>query len=278
MTSLLLRRLFGLVPVVVGVATLTFAMIHLVPGDPVTAMLGENAQAVDISAMRQELGLDQPLWQQYLAFFGGLASGDLGESFSMHEPVARIIAQHYPATAELDKDNKAGARPRSLTGSRVGRKLARMVDTQGPSIQISSPKSSSQPAPVDPSVAALQRAIANGDEYLFVARVMARRYSTDIEELRKLRLKSAGGSVFKRARSRYWQIKYLVDGKWRYESTGLDDRNEAERQHAFKVYKASEGHLPGTATFRQVIEHFLLNARSRDLRSVRRLGAQLRNC
>jgi peptide/nickel transport system permease protein len=101
MTSLLLRRLFGLVPVVVGVATLTFAMIHLVPGDPVVAMLGENAQAVDISAMRQELGLDQPLWQQYLAFFGGLASGDLGESFSMHEPVARIIAQHYPATAEL---------------------------------------------------------------------------------------------------------------------------------------------------------------------------------
>jgi peptide/nickel transport system permease protein len=87
--------------VVVGVATLTFAMIHLVPGDPVVAMLGENAQAGDVSSMRHELGLDQPLWRQYLAFLAGLASGDLGESFSMHEPVTRIIAQRYPATAEL---------------------------------------------------------------------------------------------------------------------------------------------------------------------------------
>jgi peptide/nickel transport system permease protein len=101
MTSLLLRRLFGLAPVVLGVATLTFAMIHLVPGDPVVAMLGENAQAVDVSSMRHELGLDQPLWRQYLAFFAGLASGDLGESFSMHEPVVRIIAERYPATIEL---------------------------------------------------------------------------------------------------------------------------------------------------------------------------------
>jgi peptide/nickel transport system permease protein len=101
MTSLLLRRLFGLVPVVVGVATLTFAMIHLVPGDPVVAMLGENAQAVDVTSMRHELGLDQPLWRQYLAFFAGLASGDLGESISMHEPVVRIISERYPATIEL---------------------------------------------------------------------------------------------------------------------------------------------------------------------------------
>jgi peptide/nickel transport system permease protein len=101
MTSLLLRRLFGLAPVVLGVATLTFAMIHLVPGDPVVAMLGENAQAVDVSSMRHELGLDQPLWRQYVAFFAGLASGDLGESFSMHEPVVRIIAERYPATIEL---------------------------------------------------------------------------------------------------------------------------------------------------------------------------------
>jgi peptide/nickel transport system permease protein len=97
----LLRRIFALVPVAIGVATLTFALIHLVPGDPVVAMLGENAQPADIAEMRLELGLDRPLLRQYAAFLGGLARGDLGESLSMHEPVARIIANRYPATVEL---------------------------------------------------------------------------------------------------------------------------------------------------------------------------------
>ncbi|HXZ88305.1 MAG TPA: ABC transporter permease [Candidatus Binataceae bacterium] len=101
MTSLLLRRLAALIPVALGVATLTFAMIHLVPGDPVVAMLGENAQPADIAGMRHELGLDRPLWRQYLTFLARLASGDLGESISMHEPVARVITQRYPATLEL---------------------------------------------------------------------------------------------------------------------------------------------------------------------------------
>jgi peptide/nickel transport system permease protein len=97
----LLRRIFALVPVAIGVATLTFALIHLVPGDPAVAMLGENAQPADLAEMRLELGLDRPLLRQYAAFLGGLARGDLGESLSMHEPVARIIANRYPATVEL---------------------------------------------------------------------------------------------------------------------------------------------------------------------------------
>jgi len=101
MTKLLLRRLAALIPVALGVATLTFAMIHLVPGDPVVAMLGENAQAADIAGMRHELGLDRPLLQQYFAFLAGLADGNLGESISLHEPVTRIILEHYPATLEL---------------------------------------------------------------------------------------------------------------------------------------------------------------------------------
>jgi len=99
--SRLFRRILALIPVAIGVATLTFALIHLVPGDPVAAMLGENAQPADIAGMRRELGLDRPLAQQYLAFLSGLARGDLGESISMHEPVARIIAERYPATVEL---------------------------------------------------------------------------------------------------------------------------------------------------------------------------------
>jgi peptide/nickel transport system permease protein len=95
------RRLLALIPVALGVATLTFALIHLVPGDPVEAMLGETAAPADIEGMRRELGLDRPLWEQYVAFLGGIARGDLGRSISTQEPVARLIAERFPATLEL---------------------------------------------------------------------------------------------------------------------------------------------------------------------------------
>jgi peptide/nickel transport system permease protein len=95
------RRLLALIPVALGVATITFALIHLVPGDPVVAMLGDMAAPADIQGMRHELGLDRPLWTQYAAFLGGLATGNLGESISMHQPVAHLIAERYPATLEL---------------------------------------------------------------------------------------------------------------------------------------------------------------------------------
>jgi peptide/nickel transport system permease protein len=100
-TRYFLRRILALAPVALGVATITFALIHLVPGDPVVAMLGDNAQPADITAMRHELGLDRPLWRQYLAYLGGLARGDLGESLSIRQPVGGLIAERYPATLEL---------------------------------------------------------------------------------------------------------------------------------------------------------------------------------
>jgi len=96
-----LRRILALIPVALGVATLTFAIIHLVPGDPVTAMLGETAAPTDIVGMRRQLGLDRPLLEQYVAYLGGLAVGDLGESISYHKPVVRLIAERFPATIEL---------------------------------------------------------------------------------------------------------------------------------------------------------------------------------
>jgi peptide/nickel transport system permease protein len=96
-----LRRLLALVPVALGVATLTFAIIHLVPGDPVIAMLGETAAPADIVGMRRQLGLDRPLLAQYASYLGGLAVGDLGESISYRKPVARLIAERFPATIEL---------------------------------------------------------------------------------------------------------------------------------------------------------------------------------
>jgi peptide/nickel transport system permease protein len=97
----LVRRLIALVPVALGVATLTFALIHLVPGDPVVAMLGDSAGPADIAGMRHELGLDQSITAQYLTFLWGLAHGDLGASISMKEPVALLVAARFPATLEL---------------------------------------------------------------------------------------------------------------------------------------------------------------------------------
>jgi peptide/nickel transport system permease protein len=96
-----MRRLLALVPVAIGVATLTFAILHLVPGDPVIAMLGETAAPADIVGMRRQLGLDRPLLAQYATYLGGLAVGDLGESISYRKPVARLIAERFPATIEL---------------------------------------------------------------------------------------------------------------------------------------------------------------------------------
>lgn len=101
MITLVWRRLLALLPVALGVATLTFALIHLVPGDPVIAMLGENAAPADIAGLRHQLHLDRPLGEQYLDYLDGLVHGDLGQSISMHEPVSRLIAQRFPATMEL---------------------------------------------------------------------------------------------------------------------------------------------------------------------------------
>ena len=83
--------MLALIPVALGVATITFALIHLVPGDPVIAMLGDMAAPSDVEGMRHELGLDRPLLARYAAFLGGLATGDLGESISMHLPVAQLV-------------------------------------------------------------------------------------------------------------------------------------------------------------------------------------------
>jgi peptide/nickel transport system permease protein len=100
-TGYLVRRLGALIPVALGVATLTFALIHLVPGDPVTAMLGDTAEPADVAGLRHQLGLDRPLAAQYADFLWDLAHGNLGESISMKEPVARLVVARFPATLEL---------------------------------------------------------------------------------------------------------------------------------------------------------------------------------
>jgi ABC-type dipeptide/oligopeptide/nickel transport system permease component len=83
------------------VATLVFSLIHLVPGDPVQAMLGESASPQDIVELRSRLGLDRPLYVQYGSFLKGLATGNLGTSLRTNQPVAGAIAERLPATFEL---------------------------------------------------------------------------------------------------------------------------------------------------------------------------------
>ena len=101
MARFLLRRIVLTVPVLLGVATLVFSLIHLVPGDPVQAMLGESASPQDIMELRARLGLDRPLHVQYGAFLRGLAAGNLGTSLRTNQPVAKAIAERLPATFEL---------------------------------------------------------------------------------------------------------------------------------------------------------------------------------
>src|SRR3989338_987335 len=101
MLHFLLRRLLLTIPVLLGVATLVFSLIHLVPGDPVQTMLGESAAPQEIVRVRTQLGLDRPLYIQYWAFLRGVGKGDLGVSLRTNEPVAQAIADRMPATIEL---------------------------------------------------------------------------------------------------------------------------------------------------------------------------------
>src|SRR5207247_1332239 len=101
MIHFLSRRLLLTIPVLIGVATLVFSLIHLVPGDPVQAMLGETASPQEVADLRARLGLDKPLFAQYVSFVRGVATGNLGTSLRTNEPVASIIRERLPATFQL---------------------------------------------------------------------------------------------------------------------------------------------------------------------------------
>lgn len=97
----MLWRLLQAIPTLLGVVTLVFFLLHLVPGDPVDALLGETALAADREAMRQALHLDEPLQQQYVHYIQGLLSGNWGTSIVDHRDVWTKMMERVPATAEL---------------------------------------------------------------------------------------------------------------------------------------------------------------------------------
>ncbi|MEK8088217.1 nickel ABC transporter permease [Thermithiobacillus plumbiphilus] len=101
MLKFLLSRLASAGIVILGVVSLVFLLIHLIPGDPVDAMLGESAASTDRAALRQALGLDQPLYVQYFQYLDGLMQLDLGRSLSQDASVTSLLLQRLPATIEL---------------------------------------------------------------------------------------------------------------------------------------------------------------------------------
>lgn len=101
MLHYILGRLLLAVFVVLGVCSIVFFLIHLVPGDPVEVMLGELASSADREALRQSLGLDQPLLSQWLVYLANLVQLDFGTSFHSGRPVLEMIAERLPVTLLL---------------------------------------------------------------------------------------------------------------------------------------------------------------------------------
>lgn len=101
MRTFILKRLLLVVPILLGVVTLTFFLMYIVPGDPVRAIAGERYDEETLAHMRRELGLDRPLIVQYADFLAHLARFDLGRSFVTKRPVAEAIRERFPRTLAL---------------------------------------------------------------------------------------------------------------------------------------------------------------------------------
>lgn len=101
MTLFIVRRLLALIPVLLGVSTVVFFILHLTPGDPAQMMLGDFATREAVEQLREEMGLNEPLYVQYGLFIASVAQGDLGRSITQRQPVITLIVQRLQATAEL---------------------------------------------------------------------------------------------------------------------------------------------------------------------------------
>ncbi|MEM5435863.1 ABC transporter permease [Paraburkholderia diazotrophica] len=101
MATYIAKRLFGMIVVMFIVLTTVFIIVRLAPGDPAALMLGPDATMADIAALRQTIGLDQPIAVQYVSFLGHMAEGDLGRSIFFNAPVREIIAARAEPTALL---------------------------------------------------------------------------------------------------------------------------------------------------------------------------------
>lgn len=101
MLKLIARRLFLLIPVLLGISVLTFVLSHVVPGDPARLIAGPHAGEAQVQATRHAFGLDRPLWVQYGSYMAGLAHGDMGLALHTQRRVTDDLRAFLPATVEL---------------------------------------------------------------------------------------------------------------------------------------------------------------------------------
>jgi peptide/nickel transport system permease protein len=101
MTAYILRRLLATIPVMVVVAVFVFVLLRLAPGDPAAIIAGEDATAQQIDAVRSKLGLDRPIFEQFVVWIAGMLHGDFGTSIFSNLPVSRLIVQRLEPTVSL---------------------------------------------------------------------------------------------------------------------------------------------------------------------------------
>jgi glutathione transport system permease protein len=128
MLGYFLRRLAGTIPVLVAVSLFVFGFVHLLPGDPARLVAGPDASQQDVEAVRQSLGLDQPLWRQYGRYVSQTVQGELGRSSRTRQPVAEEIGIRFMPTlwltvAAMAWSTLVGAAIRIMSGVKRGRWL-----------------------------------------------------------------------------------------------------------------------------------------------------------
>lgn len=96
-----LKRIFSLIPVLIVVSVVIFALIHLTPGEPASVILGPEATPEQVQELRKQLGLDKPIHIQYISWVQGVFQGDLGTSYFMREPVSKSIMDHLKPTLSV---------------------------------------------------------------------------------------------------------------------------------------------------------------------------------
>ena len=101
MARYILQRLAGLIPVIVGLSLIVFLLMAMIPGNPAQALLGAYATPENVARISQELGLDKPLWQQYLIWVNNLLHGDFGRSYVLNRPVIDEVLERFSATLLL---------------------------------------------------------------------------------------------------------------------------------------------------------------------------------
>jgi peptide/nickel transport system permease protein len=101
MAGYIAKRLAQAVLILIGVTLITYILLYLVPADPVRQIAGRSATAETVASIRSQLGLDLPLWQQYLRYLGNLLQGDLGRSYIQKTEVTTLILSRLPATLLL---------------------------------------------------------------------------------------------------------------------------------------------------------------------------------